>query len=235
MKEILEAVAKATAAIGKVAKADLNKFDNYQFASIDNFLAAVNGPLAECGLVVVTQELSVAKTTGKNDKPWLSFEFGFTLHHISGESLPEIRRHVAVPWTGSQSYGSAQSYALKQYLRAQFLVATGDKDDPDHGASDAGAPPVGVVSYPISTEQVDKLEAMGSAEPFGDYAVFREFVRLGFNVAPAQLTADQADKLIRFVAAQPDPDQWPEKQKVALRLSKQTAAQSEEEQLEVAT
>ena len=36
-----------------------------------------------------------------------------------------------VAMTGGQTMGSAQSYALKQYLRSLLFISTGDKDDLD--------------------------------------------------------------------------------------------------------
>jgi len=38
---------------------------------------------------------------------------------------------VMVPANGAQAAGSAQSYALKQFMRGLFLIPTGDADDPD--------------------------------------------------------------------------------------------------------
>ena len=44
--------------------------------------------------------------------------------------------------TGAQAFGSAQSYALKQFLRSLFMIPTGDKDDPDNDATkDIANPP----------------------------------------------------------------------------------------------
>src|SRR3954471_22040307 len=44
--------------------------------------------------------------------------------------------------TGAQAFGSAQSYALKQFMRAMFMISTGEKDDPDFQATqDVGPVP----------------------------------------------------------------------------------------------
>jgi hypothetical protein len=36
-----------------------------------------------------------------------------------------------VPARGAQAFGSAQSYALKQFMRSLFQIPTGDKEDAD--------------------------------------------------------------------------------------------------------
>jgi hypothetical protein len=36
-----------------------------------------------------------------------------------------------LPLTGAQTSGSAQSYAVKQFLRGLLMISTGDKDDVD--------------------------------------------------------------------------------------------------------
>jgi hypothetical protein len=51
--------------------------------------------------------------------------------HSSGEETKPVTTIVSLPITGAQTSGSAQSYALKQYLRGLFLIATGERDDPD--------------------------------------------------------------------------------------------------------
>ena len=51
--------------------------------------------------------------------------------HDSGEETRPVQTVVSLPITGAQTSGSAQSYALKQYLRGLFLVKTGERDDPD--------------------------------------------------------------------------------------------------------
>lgn len=49
-----------------------------------------------------------------------------------------MTRTVEVLRNGAQAYGSAQSYALKQYWRGLLLIPTGDKDDADYAPTEAG-------------------------------------------------------------------------------------------------
>lgn len=136
---ILTAIAAAMGEIEKVGKGDRNKHDGYNFASIDAFLGLVNPICAKHGLVILSDEVSREdfERKGRNGPmPWMRITFSFTMHHITGQSLPSMQRTVEVMRNGAQAYGSAQSYCLKQFLRGLFLIPTGDKDDADHGPTD---------------------------------------------------------------------------------------------------
>lgn len=137
-KEIAVAVLDVMRAVGKLAKDSKNTQGNYSYASVDAFLEAVNPACAEAGLIVCPIELSSDLTTfetsdhtGKTKvRRQLAFSYNFMLIHESGATWCNERdvRHVAVEAIGAQAYGSAQSYALKQYMRALFQIPTGDED-----------------------------------------------------------------------------------------------------------
>jgi hypothetical protein len=108
----------------------------YEYASIDDFIQHVREHCADAGLAIIPDEArdaetqEVTKKDGKSAVMW-NARFAFHLIHESGESYGPIFKGVGVPYTGAQSAGSAQSYALKQFMRGLFLIPTGDKDDPD--------------------------------------------------------------------------------------------------------
>ena len=132
--EVVTAAAKAMAAIRKVGKEGRNEHDKYNFASIDDFLAMVNPVCADAGLIFPMQEDGIEDFTRKGkfgDSSWMRVRWQITVMHISGQSLPPVLRTVEVLRNGAQAYGSAQSYALKQFLRSFLLIPTGDKDDAD--------------------------------------------------------------------------------------------------------
>ena len=129
-EKVMSAICLCMLAIGKIGKEGGNAHENYDFASIDDFLAVTSQACGSAGIVVVPQEVSCATVT-VNNRAWVTMEFDFIVCHISGQSLPPVRRSVSVMWSVSQSYGSAQSYALKQFLRSLFQIACGDNDDPD--------------------------------------------------------------------------------------------------------
>jgi hypothetical protein len=141
MEKILPAIAAAIGDVRKLGKGDRNKHDGYNFASVDDFLALVNPICSQHGIVVLAQEEGIEDFTraGRNgESSWMRVSFGFTVYHSSGQCLPTVRRTVEVLRNGAQAYGSAQSYALKQFMRALLLIPTGDKDDADFQRTDDG-------------------------------------------------------------------------------------------------
>jgi len=181
--KILSAIAAAMGQVQKVAKGDRNKHDGYNFASIDDFLALVNPICAENGLIVHMQESEREDFTRKGkfgDNAWMRQSFSITLMHVSGEYLPPVTRTVEVLRNGAQAYGSAQSYALKQFWRCILLIPTGDKDDADHAPTDAGtvhreparqkqpAPPEAIdvaKDSLMNADNLDRLKAIWSDLP----------------------------------------------------------------------
>lgn len=140
--EILKAIATSMGQVSKVGKGDRNKHDGYNFASIDAFLELVNPICAENGLIPHMDEGAREDFERKNRSgsasSWMRQSFVITLMHVSGQSLPPVTRTVEVMRNGAQAYGSAQSYALKQFWRSTLLIPTGDKDDADHQATEEG-------------------------------------------------------------------------------------------------
>ena len=136
---VAKAVAEAMGAVKRLAKTDTNKFANYQYASIDDFLAMTGPICAAAGLVVLADEDECEIVAGQEPQPGektkntLRLRWAFTLAHVSGETYGPLYRTVIVPAAGAQAFGSSQSYALKQFLRGLLQIPTGDNDDPDAG------------------------------------------------------------------------------------------------------
>lgn len=141
--KVAAAVVAVIKAVGTLGKGHERKDSgaHYDYASIDDFIEHVRGHCADAGLFIVPNEArdaetqEVTKRDGKSTVVW-NARFAFTLVHESGESYGPIYKGVMVPATGAQSAGSAQSYALKQFMRGLFLIPTGDADDPDKGGID---------------------------------------------------------------------------------------------------
>lgn len=121
--------------VPKVAKGEKNTHGNYNFASIDDFLEAVRPLCAKHGLIIAQNEESFEMREG-----WLIVQFSFTLAHSSGEVWGEkqMRTIMVSSKMGAQAFGAAQSYALKQFMRALFQIATGEKgnDADEHPPAD---------------------------------------------------------------------------------------------------
>ncbi len=157
MSKVTEAIAAVMSDIKRLAKEDKNQHGGYNFASIDDFLDLTRPLCAKHGLVVLQDEEDFEVIDAGNNNKSLRMRFAFTLE-AGGESRGPLRRSIMVPAKmGSQAFGAGQSYALKQFLRATFQIATGEKDDIDH--HDTGELPVNR-STPITGKQADEIRAL---------------------------------------------------------------------------
>ena len=131
-KSIAMAINGIMGDIKMLKKEDENKFQNYSYASIDNFLKAVNPLCAKHGLIIIMDEESCEITKDGTKNPWIHIVYKFILSHANGDTwLYTARRNMFVAMTGGQSMGSSMSYCLKQFMRSLFQISTGEKDDLD--------------------------------------------------------------------------------------------------------
>lgn len=120
--------------VPKLAKTERNEHGKYDFASIDTFLEAIRPLCAKHGLIILPDETETGMLEGTDQygKPTraLSMIYEFTICHSSGETWNHRpKRSIAInAKMGSQAYGAGQSYALKNFMRALFQVATGEPD-----------------------------------------------------------------------------------------------------------
>jgi hypothetical protein len=133
--KVAGAIAAVMTEVPKLQKTEKNSHGNYNFASIDDFLEAVRPLCAKHGLIISQDEESFEMSDG-----WLIVRFAFTLAHSSGETWAHRpRRTIMVSAKmGSQAFGAAQSYCLKQFERSLFQIATGEKgnDADEHAPAD---------------------------------------------------------------------------------------------------
>lgn len=133
--KVANAITEVMKEVPKLAKTEKNTHGNYNFASIDDFLEAVRPLCAKNGLIISQDEESFEMSEG-----WLIVRFAFTLAHSSGETWAHRpRRTIMVSAKmGSQAFGAAQSYCLKQFERSLFQIATGEKnnDADEHAPTD---------------------------------------------------------------------------------------------------
>jgi len=165
MGEIMErakvnaAISKTMKAVQTVSKDDKNDHGNYNFASIDGFLGGCRDACAANGLHPEISVISYEPFTGSNSKQWATYTYEVVMCHESGEETKPVQTVVSLPITGAQTSGSAQSYALKQYLRGLFLIKTGEKDDPDFNAPIDLEIPAQAVAAPSKEYDLDAMEA----------------------------------------------------------------------------
>ena len=127
-KAIAEGILAVMSAVGKLAKTEKNTHANYSFAGVDDFLSAVNPACVDAGIFIAQDEDEFEIRDG-----WLVLHYEFTVSHKSGVVWDKpMRRSIMVnAKMGAQAFGAGQSYALKQFMRSLFQIATGDKEDAD--------------------------------------------------------------------------------------------------------
>ena len=135
--KVAAAIAAVMTEVPKLGKGETNSHGKYNFASIDDFLEAVRPLSAKHGLIILQDEESFEVV---GDGKWLSMRFSFTLAHASGETWAArpTRSIMVNAAMGAQAFGAAQSYALKQFMRSLFQIATGEKgiDADEHAPGD---------------------------------------------------------------------------------------------------
>lgn len=152
MSKVDEAIAKVTKAVKRLSKGERNQHGGYNFAGIDDFLEMTGKLCGDAGLNVIMDEeefevINEFFATKSGKVAALRMKFAIWLK-CEGEKDGPYHRSIMVPSNmGSQAFGAAQSYVLKQFLRATFQIPTGDKSE-DIDAHDTGtmqAPPPAAV------------------------------------------------------------------------------------------
>ena len=129
-KNIATAINKIMLKLQKPLEHDAeNKFQKYKYTSIDGFLKQVHPVCADAGLIIVPHEQSsVISPSGKN----LTVVYQYILVHKDGDTWDfPTTKHIVVPFGNGTAMGTAQSYALKQFMRSLFQLSTGEQDDLD--------------------------------------------------------------------------------------------------------
>ena len=227
--EIVGAIAQAMGSIGKLGKENKNSHGNYQFTSIDDFMAATSKACSEAGIAIMQDETSL-EVIDKGNKQWLKVSYVFTVHHSSGETMGPFTRSVAVMFTGAQAFGAAQSYALKQFMRSTFQIATGDADDPDYDPPTNDPPAIVKEPVTITDDTVQDLYAIiDPMEAFATQELFREWVSELMGVDIHSLTDGQGKQTFKFLQDNPNVETWPERSTDAYEAVMARAAKSAEE------
>lgn len=119
--------------IHRLQKAGDNTFDNYHFTSIDDFKDHVRPLLAKHGLYLSISETSFKTIAQKNSKgeEKTHCEIGYEawLTHQDGTETKPVKSTVMLPYTGAQTTGIAESYAIKKWAKSQLLASSGDSTE----------------------------------------------------------------------------------------------------------
>jgi len=182
--EIARSIIKVMKGVKQLGYDDHNKNAGYNFVSIDKFMASLRPLMAEAGLFPIMEEVSaeVREQSGNGKSTaWMHTVYDITWVHETGVMWGPLRRRCIVLAVGAQAFASSQSFLLKYFLRAQFLIPTGDKDVDSDAAADL---PHGPVSKPVDPPaQVDRKLAPTESKPQEDEAYKTEMKALWKSIA----------------------------------------------------
>lgn len=193
--KIAAAMARVGAKVRQLRKDDENRHGGYMFVSVDKFYEAVGPLMAEEGLFCFSHQAQSEIWQDARDKSQLTVAYDIYIGHAEAENMiGPIRREVTVQALGPQAYASAESFAMKYFLRSTFKVPTGDKDD-----ADAQEPEP--VSKPNATRgKPTKREASAQADKNAIDRAVLEFV--GEVNALLDDPLNDADALFAFATSQ---------------------------------
>lgn len=138
--EIAAAIFQVKAGIKQIGFDERNEHSKYSYASVDKFYAALRPLEVEAGLEVMLDESALDVRAGDSGKGWAFITYNVWLLHKSGAMWGPLKRHLALPVTGAQTFGAAESYIHKAFRRGFYMVPTGEKDADDMAQTDS--PPV---------------------------------------------------------------------------------------------
>lgn len=219
-KEISSAVITAMQEVAMLKKGDENKFANYKYTSIDDFLEALRPKLAKAGLVVLSNEVEIVSYAvpevkgGKEVRATFNryvYEF-YLASPKTDEVYGPIRRSVDLRFVGAQTSGQAQSYSEKMFLRSLLKVATGDKDadDQEQGNFTGG---VGAPGNKRTGNKVidgwlnEQIGALANAQTIEDLrsiypSIVKQAQANGCTADQIAMLSDQKDNRKHFLEAQ---------------------------------
>ena len=146
--EIAAAIIVVASKVRQLGADEKNPHGGYAYVSVDRFYERIGPMMAEAGLALLIDEVEAdVKANERTDErgntkvtAWLYTRYALRFMHASGAVSPPLMRSCALPISGPQAFGSAQSYIEKQFLRAVFKIPTGEKDA-DATATDGEPPP----------------------------------------------------------------------------------------------
>jgi hypothetical protein len=135
--EIAKAVFEVKRGIKQIGFDEKNEHSKYGYASIDKFYTSIRPLELEAGLEIILDEVGFEVRQGDSGKGWAFITYEVWLLHESGAMWGPLRRHLALPVTGAQTFGAAESYVHKAFRRGFFMVPTGEKDADELASSDS--------------------------------------------------------------------------------------------------
>lgn len=157
-KGLFVKLAEVMGAVERVEKRGRNEFHKYDYATEADIVEAVRKALAERHVMLLP---SIREATVNGTLTTLSLVFTF----VDGDT----GQREELSWLGrgddnaDKGLGKAYTNAVKTFLRAQFLIPSGDDPEADHRTDERAADraPRAVVPQALVDEAVAAMTAMG--------------------------------------------------------------------------
>lgn len=134
--EIAASIMYVKAGIAQLGFDERNDHGKYSYASVDKFYTAIRPLETEAGITWLLDETSFDIRAGDSGKGWVFVQYDAWVMHKGGATWGPLRRHLAAPVTGPQTFGALESYARKALARGLYMVPTGEKDGDDTAPRD---------------------------------------------------------------------------------------------------
>lgn len=127
--QIAESLFQVAGSVETIARNEYNSHGRYPYASVDKFYELVQPEMVKAGILIQPVEM-MAVESEVDGQIIITLRYAFRFIHRSGIVYfnPEEQKEIKIRWGGPQTYGAAQSYVHKFYLRGLFTIATGDPD-----------------------------------------------------------------------------------------------------------
>lgn len=161
-KDIASAIVTVKGQVRALGYDEKNQHGGYRYVSVDKFYDTLGVIMAKAGLFVLMDEIASDVKEGAPNRdgrvtPWLFVRYEIRFAHASGALSHPVHRSLAQPISGPQSFGAAQSYIEKQFLRQVFKIPTGEKDaDAEDNSENAEPVRTATARKQISKEVVEQ-------------------------------------------------------------------------------
>jgi len=125
---IAQAIIAVKKQVRQIGTDERNEHGKYPYVSVDRFYERIGPMMAGAGIALLIDETDSEVKEGKSGAPWLFAHYALAFMHEDGSVSDPMRRSIAMPINGPQTYGAAQSYIEKQFLRQIFKIPTGERD-----------------------------------------------------------------------------------------------------------
>jgi hypothetical protein len=128
---VFEALAQVMRAVSPIAKLGRNSAQNFNFRGIDQVYDALHGPLADAGVLIVPEILSIERSeVATRAGGTMSHVVATIRYHFIGPAGDEVVAVVAgeAADSGDKAISKAMSMAFKYAAFQVFSIPLGDKD-----------------------------------------------------------------------------------------------------------